>query len=177
MSSRYVARRKNYYRGYIPKSVKYQFVPFTIQGTIPQNQQFVYKTIVPRSNVAGIRKVKNFDITMSLGIGDSGVIEPILYALMYVPEGANVAQIVPQLNQPYFGEANQEPPFVEMLAANQWVIGCGCVTTNSTTRYRSRLSRNLNDGDSVVLIFWQTEGVAIDEKHINATGNYAIRYN
>lgn len=175
MSSRRVYRRREYIpRMYTPKSAKYQFVPFSINAGIPAGSDTstiygVNSVIVPQSNVAGIRKVKNFYINFTT---NSSI--PIIFAIVYAPEGANVENLRPNINQ----VPSDSYTFTELFEANQWVIGCGSIVNGAVNQFRTRMSRNLNNGDSVFLFLWMASGQPPEElTAINATGNYAIRYN
>lgn len=173
MSSRRVYRRRDYIPRYVPRASKYQFVPFSINFSLPSDGPTPAQgvgdlhVLVPQSQVAGIRKVKNFSINFAT---DTPV--PLLFAIMYLPEGTTATNTVPRINP-----SGSADTFVEMLEANQWVIGCGSIVQGAINQFRTRMSRNLNNGDSVWLYVWKTQGNDTAERFVNATGNYAIRYN
>lgn len=174
MSSRRGYRRRDYVpRGYISKASKYQFVPFTINFKIPANSSGMSSILVPTSSVAGIRKVKNFNINLVTSCP-----APLIFAVVYIPEGGNISSILPNINN-----APQTELFSELFAANQWVIGCGSIISGSLNNWKTRMSRNLNNGDSVYLYVYTHDKENIgapaegDTYEVCATGNYAIRYN
>lgn len=177
------------YRGnrtatYIPKSVKYQFVPFTVWADftagVPDGSgtesPTIAQCIVPSSTLSGIRKVKNFTIDFC-----TDCTFPVLFYLIYLPEGARIQNMTLQANVTNNeaasgnGVSGVNGEFTEMFGANQWVIGCGTLTSGAVTRYKTRLSRNLNGGDTVWLCFTSISNST--PFRVNATGNYAIRYN
>lgn len=176
MSSRYsrTRRSRNYY---VPRKEKYQFVPFSINGQMTTSRGLT-QIICPPSTVSGNRKIKNigFDITTNSPI-------PLLYAVFYVPEGGQQTQITPQINEMTSQNLGNPQAFVELFAANQWVIGCGSVTSGAIARFRSRMARNLNNGDFVaLLVFTADQSIPSDANpaysiEMNVTGNYAIKYN
>lgn len=178
MSSRRGYRRRDYVpRNYLSKASKYQFVPFSIQFNwgVAENKPNApgrVNILVPPSTVSGIRKVKNFNINF---VTNSS--RPLLFACVYAPEGANVENLKPNI----VGlNTSSGVTFTEMFAANQWVIGCGSIANGAINVWKTRMSRNLNNGDSVYLFVWQLvyDEADIDANvDVNATGNYAIRYN
>ncbi|UNI72382.1 MAG: putative capsid protein [Chaetfec virus UA24_3359] len=172
MSSRIRRASRNYRNYYIAKREKYQFVPFSIRGNISTTAG-VTQIICPPSTVAGMRKVKNigFDISTSSNA-------PLIFAVFYIPEGGQVQQIEPQINIANSNTIDDPQPFVELFAANQWVIGCGTVIAGSVTRFRSRMARNLNNGDFLgLLVFTNDKTTPANPIDFNVTGNYAIKYN
>lgn len=174
MSRRSTPSRYSRYPRYISKGLKYQFVPFSIDANFEGSGR-MNQVLVPQSSVQGIRKVKNFafSITTSAEI-------PMLWALVYLPEGGAINTINPQVNTgaPITGTpegGNPRATFVELFAANQWVIACGTCISGAVQNYRTRMARNLNGGDSVWFICWTAQGTPAG--FVNITGNYAIRYN
>lgn len=126
-----------------------------------------YQLVVPAFTVAGIRKVKNFDVNFVTNSAD-----PLLYALVYLPEGAAPESFIPQINS-----TSSQNKFTELFAANQWVIACGSISQGAQNRMRTRMSRNLNNGDTVWLYVWRINLSSIEDISVNATGSYAIKYN
>lgn len=175
MSSRRGYRRRDYIpRNYISKASKYQFVPFSIQfnySTLDPLTPGIINVLVPTSTVAGIRKVKNFNINFV-----SNTTDPLLFAVLYIPEGADTANLTPNING---FNVDGSKVFAELFAANQWVIGCGSIVAGALNNWKTRMSRNLNNGDSVYMFIWQLQpnDRVVSTVKVNATGNYAIRYN
>lgn len=126
---------------------------------------------VSPSNVQGIRKVKNFTLTISPGLYDTesnvNLNFPIRFVLVYVPEGQNASDI------------NTGTGINSLYEPNQNVIMSGAFMANENFRIRSYLSRNLNSGDSIQLLMvgqafdsWETSVVS----NMAITLNYAIAY-
>lgn len=169
-----MAYRRRYRRGGsrygYRRTPKYSLVPFTSTFTLTDATQFgLYMPIVPASETSGMRKCKNFSINFT----SNSLTETLLFAVVYLPEGAQASTFVPRLN---VVTANPIDTFTELFAANQWVIGCGSIVGGSVNRFYSPLARNLNNGDTVFLYIWRSR-TNTDEITVNATGTYAIRYN
>lgn len=160
--------KRNGYPRYISKGMKYQFVPFCIEALLGSGER-VEQVLVPQSTVQGIRKVKNFNFNVTTNIQF-----PVLWAIIYLPEGGDIQQIKPNTNAGKEGNPDARKTFVELFAANQWVIGCGTCISGAVQTFKTRMARNLNGGDSVWMILWSANA---DGGYINITGNYAIRYN
>lgn len=98
-------------------------------------------TIVESTDLQGMRKVKHLTITASnAGLTSTN---PLYYVLAYVPQGYDPQKIY----MPSPGVA------LDTYSANQYVMSCGWLDFDGgPLRIRSRLSRNLNSGDSIVLI-------------------------
>ena len=127
-------------------------------GVTAPTQQISFP-VLPPTVTQGMRKVKHF--TMSFNASDDT--SPIAYALVYVPENYEVNRI----NLPGGGSA------VELYEPNQFVISSGILDfSGGPLRIRSRLSRNLNSGDSVFLVFSTYQGV--DNTTVLAEITYAI---
>lgn len=166
MVRRYTRRsyRRNYYRS---ASQKYQFVPFSVTQNFPSSNVGMRQCIVPSSTVSGIRKVKNFNLNFVTSSE-----WPLLYAVVYIPDGANPDTLVPNINS-----GTSPNNFVELFAANQWVVQCGSISQGAQNRSYTRLARNLNNGDSVWLFVWRVNIDDTTEISVNTTGSYAIKYN
>jgi hypothetical protein len=114
-----------------------------------------------------MRKAKNFDIMMSSqGVDNTG--SPIVWALIYVPEGINPQNI--QINA---ADANPEV-FSSLFEPNQHVIASGVISPGQDVRLFSPLARNLNSGDCVVLQFLGPSHTTAQSTNIVARVNYAI---
>ena len=92
-------------------------------------------SIVPYSGTPGTRKVKNIKLSMRLNGANKG----IYYAVVYVPEGTipSVPGVTAEGYQP-----------------SQYVLAQGLITDLQPVNIQSRLSRNLNCGDRICLVFW-----------------------
>lgn len=170
MARRY-ARRRYAPATYRPKREKYQFVPFSMTVNPPPSADDkiagTYQLVVPAFTIAGVRKVKNFDVNFVTNSTD-----PLLYALVYIPEGAKPESFIPSIN----GTSAQDK-FTELFAANQWVIACGSISQGAQNRLRTRMSRNLNNGDTVWLYVWRINTSSEEFVAVNATGSYVIKFN
>lgn len=156
--------RGRYYPRYRSARTKYQFVPFSM--TMNFTGEGLYQLVVPSFAVAGVRKAKNFNVNFV-----TSSVDPLLYALVYLPEGAEPNTFQPTIN------TNEAPnTFTELFAANQWVIACGSISQGAQNKVFTRMSRNLNNGDSIYLYVWKINNND-DAVAVNATGSYAIKYN
>ena len=103
--------------------------------------------VVPPTAVRGMRKVKHVTISMSTPGNTNG---GVFWALVYVPEG-----YTPQA----FGVPTLENPSADLYSANQFVMSSGVMDLDAgPQRISSRLSRNLNSGDSIVLLLRNATG-------------------
>ena len=126
-------------------------------GVLAATRQFNI-SILPPSVTQGMRKVKHFTLTFTSNVD----VQPMAYALVYVPEGYEPQRI----NLPNGGFATS------MYEANQFVISEGILDfSGGPLRIRSPLSRNLNSGDSIYLCFATYDGV---EAAAVASVKYAI---
>ena len=94
--------------------------------------------IVPPVSVEGMRKVKHItvNVTSAGTAGQEGTV--FWWAIVYLPQGTTLGNINID------GTAMYEP--------NQFVMNCGIAdSTAGPIRFSSPISRNLNDGDSIVL--------------------------
>ena len=127
--------------------------------------------IVPSSTVFGVRKAKNF----SINCVSTGLSSPVVGVLIYVPQGTPVSTV-------NISSINADNEGVSLYDPNQNVIGQFIIPANDgnsyvTTRYSTRLSRNLSSGDTIRLMFATVgEYAAEAEFHIAATVNFAIKY-
>lgn len=150
------------------KTVKYSNETYTTAFQIPPNssvQQHAY--LVAPITAQGMRKAKNF----TLRIACSPNSPLIFWALVYVPDGTLPQNlIIPPFVTP------QQPTAVSFYEPNQNVIMSGSVYPNSPQEtYRTRLARNLNSGDSLVLLVRCPYSDAAAGT-VFASCNYAISY-
>lgn len=131
-------------------------------------------TMIPASDVQGLRKVKNFTINISQSptFNSQGAVQfasSFIYALVYVPAGTTANAIT-------IGSGNAAASLYE---PNQNVICSGvCDSASGQLRISSRLARNLNSGDSVALVLrpTQTSGTEGNITRASVTLNFAIAY-
>ena len=83
--------------------------------------------------IMGTRKAKNFSLTFLCDVD-----RPVLWALVFKPEGVDVKNLTPGNGTIY------EP--------NQNVIMTGIYTPGQQSKWSTRLGRNLNSGDSIILL-------------------------
>lgn len=181
-------KRKYHYSIARPiKSVKYSNESFSTRFNLgyldaPGPGLHKTETLVVVPSVAaplGVRKVKNF--TVSFICDNSRIFTPggqtlerpaqIIFALVFVPEGTNASDLMPTntLMQP---RSLYEP--------NQNVIMSGLISSQNMCRFKTRLARNLNAGDSIQMVLYNQldTGSAGDEllSYVNVHWNFAISY-
>jgi len=164
-----MAKAKRSYRRRYTKKNKYNIE--TNPGIIPQTAwatptveeafSFTYnETVVPPSDVEGVRKVKNLTVSTAFRSNPNVSASPIFWALVYVPEGTqpNYLNDVGDLYQP-----------------SQWVLSSGLLNiSEGKARIYTPLSKNLNKGDKIVLCLG-TEGQGSTPSAPNEI-SYLVRY-
>ena len=160
-------RRRSYVRRPI-KAIKYSnetyvgAASFSNDGNLTQVISFV-----PPIQSLGVRKCKNFALSIM-----SQVTAPVLFALVFVPEGTNPSGLS------YGNQVSQAGSLttLSMYEPNQNVIMSGIFggTNTNVERFKTRLSRNLNAGDQILLVWRPLE--TITEGQICAALNFAIAY-
>lgn len=136
-------------------------------------------------NVLGTRKAKNFSLKLSATnlymlndnkiIGTTDQVINFIFALVYLPEGIDPSQLV----QGTF------PSSTSLYEPNQNVIMCGTISAGESKTISSRLARNLNYGDRIMLLIKHpaipTVNVNGSDKNtaiqIDALLSYAICFN
>jgi hypothetical protein len=125
--------------------------------------------IVPKSDLYGMRKCKNFDINIAVGSSGAeddpskGVV--LTWALIYIPEGV----VAPVLN------GSSDPSrYVSLYEPNQYVLASGHVSYECPAMVKSYLARNLNSNDSVMLAIRAEAVDAPVTYKVSAKVNYAI---
>lgn len=182
------------YKSYNYKSGKYsnETVAFNTQLTedIDGNKNFPYDEendksgirIIPATNIMGNRKVKNFTLKLTANNND----DQIFGALVYVPEGTKVSQLLVGGEIQSIYEPNQN-----VIAT--FIIPPNCVrNTDKTLMFQSaptqitvsnKLARNLNTGDCICLVFASPNGIIAGDGSngaepctVSGTINFAIKY-
>lgn len=155
------------------KTVKYsnETTGFSGVWTITDGAQQNDSVLIAPTSIQGTRKCKNFEISLcgSPWSSEDQSDIPILWALVYVPQGTNPSPL--QVPGPGNASSIYEP--------NQNVIMSGIWPSNITANYKvkTRLARNLNSGDSIYLLFRTAFDIPDGTtKSIVATLNYAIAY-
>ena len=95
--------------------------------------------VVPSSSIQGMRKVKHLQISLGGIYAQNTNASVVYYALVYVPAGTEVNEITTD------GQSLYEP--------NQFVMASGILALGTgTNRISTPMSRNLNSGDTIVLV-------------------------
>ena len=170
--------RRNNYNYYYPqrslavgKKNKYATMTYYVENGNPSSQTYKpYFTIVPPTDVGGMRKVKNISIQLSF---DAAYVDPveetikytedqrILWAIVYVPRGSQPGTIN-KSNGIFY-----TPP--------QFIMASGIYDTSqpgNSSRIFTPLSRNLNAGDGIAFVFEETK--TLYTRQLSAVINYAI---
>lgn len=178
--------RKHRYSTYRPlKSAKYSNETFGSEISIDNNSGNVGThgsfacPVVPLPNgVLGTRKCKNFTIRFcseptSTDDGAGNITEDtsrVAFALVFVPEGTNPSAV-------QFGAGNNP---LSLYEPNQNVILSGIFDSQQTYTFKTRLARNLNAGDQVVLCMSDLAEVTnlgeTTHTPVYFTCNYAISF-
>ena len=161
---------------YIPAQNKYSNVTVQIsdQTQTHHDLQNSYTLIEPVLT-QGVRKAKNFTLSLNASCfkvsGDEGSqyinYFPMLFALVYVPNGFDPLSLDVTLNQS-----------IELYKANKYIILQGILENGKIKKTYSYLARNLSAGDKICLIIKPI--LSEDNQPIlklNAILNYAIKYN
>lgn len=135
-------KRKSFYRGSRDKySVEQQAGALDIPA-----EGSAYTTVVPSTAIQGMRKVKHLTVSVANFYSASTC---MYWALVYVPQGTSVGSLS------VTGQTGMYEP-------NQYVMNCGVVDFQAgPVRFTSPVSRNLNSGDSIVLVCLNPQGTAM----------------
>lgn len=164
--------KRNNYNYYYPqrslavgKRNKYSTMTYIISNGNPQGENYKpYFTVVPPTDVGGMRKVKNITIQLSYdGLMPlaTALDNRILWAIVYVPKGSEPGD---------FNEGNgilYSPP--------QFIMASGIYDTNQPgngSRIFTPLSRNLNSGDGIAFVYKPLNPII--ENQLTTVINYAI---
>lgn len=128
-------------------------------------------------NILGMRKCKNFTFRLACSAihykqsGSEEIIDhfaPVIFALVYVPEGL----------EPHTLNVGGEP--TSIFEPNQNVILSGIVKPDYPVTISSRLARNLNSGDMIVFIAQVQFPLIANGDHYDidfvGTLNYAVTF-
>ena len=145
--------KRRYYHG---NRDKYS-VEQTFFNTSLTSGQTTAIDVVPAAAIQGMRKVKHITITAASA---TTVTDGVLWCLFYLPAGYAA---------PAFNVTTGSP----LIEPNQYVMNCGCFDHDAGPfRVTSRLSRNLNSGDRIVLLLRPLNTSAASE--ITGIVRYAI---
>lgn len=159
------------------KTVKYSNETYNFAGQYNVANASVknswQETLISSIDQQGVRKCKNFELSLTgtafLAEGQNPVQAPIFYALVYVPQGTDPSQI--SIGNPDACASLYEP--------NQNVIMAGVWPGDLTAPFtrKTRLARNLNSGDRIVLVMAAPPfGQGAYSKNVAVTLNYAISF-
>lgn len=141
--------RRPYLRPSMPPRSKYSIEQKSFQANANTTTAVnsIYQdifTIVDATTLQGMRKVKHVMCNLTLTGSSTGpdAINPLYWAIVYVPQGTNVGAL--NLNNSLY-----EP--------NQYVMNCGVIDPSAgPIRFSSPIARNLNSGDSIILVVGKT---------------------
>ena len=164
-------RRRRTYA--LSKRVRYSNETYAAGAISQWSKTSLYKsTLIAGTNVLGTRKCKNFTLTVSLkSAADSAdFVIPIYFALVFVPEGTEASTL--NVGHTITDDVLQARSYYE---PNQNVIFQGIVDHNQVYKFKTRLARNLNAGDTIQLIwspYENFEGTSL----FTFTLNYALAF-
>lgn len=167
-------RRRNYKLTRPVKITKYSnetFASAAIKTFL--NNQVYYSPCIPATQILGTRKVKNFTLTLAHSGTPTMTDNILFFALIYVPEGTTPNQI-------HFGSTwDQQNPTIlsttSFYEPNQNIILQGFIDSHQVYRFKTRLARNLNSGDMIVLA-WAPFKDYDGDAFFSYTLNYAMAY-
>ena len=112
--------------------------------------------IVPATTLEGMRKVKHITVNLA------GLSGQLWWAIVYVPQGTTPGTLT--VGDTTSGTAMYEP--------NQFCMNCGIVDGDAgPIRFYSAIGRNLNDGDSIILLVRTNTTQSVS---VQGTVRYAI---
>lgn len=140
---------RRYRRRYYRSKNKYSFQQYISRPLTPTTDS-QYFTIISPAEITGKRKAKNFTLTFACNDGTTPG-KPIIWALIYVPNG----YLPNEINSPQ--QVIDDFTSFPIYEPAQNVIMCGLFDPsgnggNQAVR-RSRLSRNLNAGDGIAVVY------------------------
>ena len=167
--------RRRSARGYkLVKPVKYSNETFSATTIFPWQDSAKYaSTVIAGTDVLGTRKVKNFSLTISLQYNPThpeDQLIPLLFALVFVPEGND--SNIPKTGQTF---ADNKLTAISMYEPNQNVIMQGIIDAKQIYKFKTRLGRNLNSGDTIQLV-WTSIGNFAAPALLSFTINYALAF-
>ena len=138
-------RRRAYRRGRYGSRDKYSVHQKAFSFTAQASPTTTAQLIVPSSATEGMRKVKHLTVNLTPILDQDG--GQIWWALVYVPQGTTAGSI----------QLATTAALSDMYEPNQYVMNCGIVDpTAGPIRFSSPISRNLNNGDAIVLLVRHT---------------------
>lgn len=141
----------------------------TFPKGVIEEKSYVGYPVVPSTSTYGTRKAKNFEISLT----SDALSQPLVCALVYVPQGTLASDFnvtTPTLDKvSSLYEPNQNVICQFVIPAN------GTSNSPQITKVKTRLARNLDSGDQIVMIFAPI-GPISTAFALGATVNYAIKY-
>lgn len=171
MPRRYRRRSSRSYK--LVKPVKYSNETFAANANFQWLSNAIYtSTLIAGTEVLGTRKVKNFSLTIALKTSSetADFTIPIYFALVFVPEGTHPSTI--NIGSTITDNSLQALSFYE---PNQNVIIQGVVDANQVYKFKTRLGRNLNAGDTIMLV-WRPATSFAASSFLGFTLNYALAF-
>ena len=168
-------RRRRTRRTYSILRSKYSNETYAAQYSFTLNNEssaLTYATIFTTiTQVMGTRKAKNFTLNSVV----SGTQIPLYFALVFVPQGTDPSNL-------NFGNTVESGVLLSssLYEPNQNVIMSGIIggPMSQVERHKTRLARNLNSGDRILLVFrplgYNTEEA--QNVQVAFTLNYVISY-
>lgn len=169
--------KRNNYNYYYPqrstlvgKRNKYSTMTYYVENGNPTAEGYKpYFTVVPPTDIGGMRKVKNISIQLSFSSAytdEQGLLQytgnqQILWAIVYVPKGSE-----PGTLQPNNGILYSPPQFI--MASGIY----DCEQPGNSSRIFTPLSRNLNAGDGIAFVYTPRQQLYTGQ--IRTVINYAI---
>lgn len=145
---------------------------YSVQNAATKNNWS--ETLISAIDTQGVRKCKNFELSLTgtpfTKDADGSIAHvPMFFALVYVPQGTQPSLI--NIGNPDSAASLYEP--------NQNVIMSGVWPSDLTAPFvkKTRLARNLNSGDRIVLVMSCPQfGEGAHSKNLAVTLNYAISF-
>jgi hypothetical protein len=164
--------RPPYRRSRPVKSVRYsnetscvQAPAFTLSHGATANT-----TIISAVASQGTRKTKNYTLRLQSNLVPASA---VIWAILYIPQGFPDTAI--QLHK----SAPETSPPASLFEPNQNVVMSGYLPTGNegSVTYRSRLARNLESGDRIVIAFYNPHSTSdLENLQLGFTFNYVVAY-
>lgn len=170
-------RRRRYAITRPLKTTKYSNETFAAATGQTWNIASYYNSVcIPAAQTLGTRKCKNFTLTIVSKSANADYDKPMYFALVFVPEGTTPNSI--RLGSTLTPGTDTTPATLQSLSyyePNQNVIIQGFVDNTQVYRFKTRLARNLNSGDTIVLV-WRPFDTYTQAGLFSYTLNYAMSY-
>lgn len=183
MARRYRARRArkyellnyNFQKAMTVALNTYAYITHSVNAT-----QRSYLTVVPAGTYAGVRKVKNFVISIVAAPQHEESNVLLRWCLVYLPQRTSSGDETLNTTDGTSSAADM----VQIYEPNQNIIATGTAVGEQGTRVRTSLARNLMNGDQIILFIQYIlvtgnlpEGVTSATVNFNVNVQYALCYN